>query len=187
MSGSEIDRFPVNQLQARYGGLARSAVYKRLDDLGIKPLRIGNRAFINGQELQLMDDLHQFIQRGGSAAEFRDMRGMNPGDRNDTSDQNASGLVPSPTDVMGMFASLLGRTQPPNPLSYLEQLEQACQQGWILSTSEVAKLLKITPEVIAQYPQGFTEAGFAFKPAGQRMNGEPGWRVEKFRGGHLKF
>ncbi|MEO1400399.1 MAG: hypothetical protein AAFV72_03990 [Cyanobacteria bacterium J06635_1] len=187
MSQGEIDRFPVSQLQARYGGLARSAVYKRLEELGIKPQRIGKNSFINGQELQLMDELHQFIQQGGSVAAFLDMRGMSRGNRSSEPTQNTPGLVPSASDMMGMFASILGRTQPPNPLSYLEQLEQACQQGWILSTSEVAKLLKVTPAEIEQYPQGFTEAGFAFKPAGQRMNGEAGWRVEKYHGGHLKF
>ncbi|NEP19634.1 MAG: hypothetical protein F6J97_22540, partial [Leptolyngbya sp. SIO4C1] len=77
MSSGEIDRFPVNQLQARYGGLVRSAVYKRLEELNIKPQRVGRNSFITGAELQLMDELHEFIQRGGSAAAFKEMRGLN--------------------------------------------------------------------------------------------------------------
>ncbi|MEM8806157.1 MAG: hypothetical protein AAGF01_09035 [Cyanobacteria bacterium P01_G01_bin.38] len=187
MSQGEIDRFPVNQLQARYGDLARSAVYDRMKGLGIKPTKVGNRAFINAQELQLMDEFHEFIQRGGSLAAFLDMRGMNQDNQVAAPDQNASGLVPSAADMVSLFTNFFERVQPPKALSYLEELERACRERWIISTSDLAKLLKVAPEKIRQYPQGFINGSFAFKPEGRLMNGETGWRVEKYHGGHLKF
>jgi len=43
MSDGNIDRILVNHLSDRYQ-LARSAVYKRMSDLGIEREKIGNRA-----------------------------------------------------------------------------------------------------------------------------------------------
>ena len=75
MNTGEIDRFPVGQLQDRYS-LARSAVYKRMQDLGIAPKKVGQRSYIDAQELNLMDELHLFINQGGSVAEFIEARGL---------------------------------------------------------------------------------------------------------------
>ncbi|MEB3314274.1 MAG: hypothetical protein VKL98_09025 [Cyanobacteriota bacterium] len=61
--------FPVSQLSGRYC-LARSAVYTRMQQLGITSRRIGRRAFITGRDLALMDELQGFIQAGGTAPEF---------------------------------------------------------------------------------------------------------------------
>lgn len=183
MNSGEIDRFPVSQLQARYGDLARSAVYKRLDDLGIKPQRVGKRSYISQQQLALLDEVHAFINQGNSMAEFLEMRGLGK----KPSSPNGQELAASNRDIMGLFAAVAAQISPSNPLDYLEQLEQACQQRWVLSSSEVAALLKISPQQLEDYPQGFTEAGFIFKPAGRRFNGEPGWRLEKYRGEHPRF
>ncbi len=75
MASSEIDKFPVSQLPSRYE-LARSAVYKRMEQLGIAPEKIGQRSYVNASELQLMDELHRFIGHGGSAAEFIEAKGL---------------------------------------------------------------------------------------------------------------
>ena len=42
----EIDLIPVSQLPSRYG-IARSAVYTRLKDLQIEPVKEGRKAFVN--------------------------------------------------------------------------------------------------------------------------------------------
>ena len=60
---------PVKDLFTRYQ-LAKSVIYKRLKDLSIKPRKIGVRAFVNQQQLALLDEHHEFIQGGGSTAEF---------------------------------------------------------------------------------------------------------------------
>ncbi|NEP19417.1 MAG: hypothetical protein F6J97_21420, partial [Leptolyngbya sp. SIO4C1] len=148
---------------------------------------VGRNSFITGAELQLMDELHEFIQRGGSAAAFKEMRGLNQ-DQAPEPDPSSSGLIPSAADFMGMLSSMMGRAQPDKRLSYLEQLEQACQQNWVISTSDVAELLRVPYETVEQYHQtGFINGSFAFRPAGRLVTGELGWQVEKYRGNHLQL
>ena len=69
MGDGNVDRIPVNQLSDRYD-LARSAVYKRMADLGIERKKIGNRAYVSEAQLALLDELHSFIGVGGNVAEF---------------------------------------------------------------------------------------------------------------------
>jgi hypothetical protein len=181
MSNGEIDRLQVNQLSARYGDLARSAVYTRLDALNIKPKKVGNRAYINARQLKQLDELHQFIQAGGTTAEFLEMRGTQPPQKDDS--QSSSGLSIGQSDLMQFLANLLPRLQSqaaePDPLAYFEKLEQAAQNGWQLSTTEVSYLVKLPVSEIQQYGDRFYEAGFVFTRAGFRAKGEVAWKVSK--------
>lgn len=185
MNPGEIDRFPVGQLQGRYD-LARSAVYKRMEQLGITPERIGQRAYINAQQLQLMDELHSFINQGGSAAEFIEAKGLRRGPGKQGNGQSGSGsdLAITPNDFGGMisaFAELMGRMGlgQPDPLDYFEKLESAANSGWLFSTSELAGLIDLTPREIESYGDRFAEAGFVFSRSGYRKNGEIAWKVTK--------
>ena len=92
MSDSNIDRIPVNQLSDRYK-LARSAVYKRMADLGIEREKIGNRAYVGAEQVALLDELHSFIGVGGNVAEFIARKGLDkPGTQlADTSSGQTSG------------------------------------------------------------------------------------------------
>ena len=67
----------------------------------------------------------------------------------------------------------------PSRLSYLRELEEAYLKGWLLSTSELADLLGLTPGTITDYGQEFNDAGFTFTRAGKRKGGEIAWRVGK--------
>ncbi len=69
------DIFAVKNLGQRYS-LARSAVYKRMGQLGILPQRRGRYSFLTQQQLILMDDLNVFIRKGGTAMEFLRVRGL---------------------------------------------------------------------------------------------------------------
>ena len=64
-----IDRIPVSQLPSRYG-IARSAIYTRLKDLQIEPIKEGRKAYVNSKQLHLLDDLHEHISRGGITSDF---------------------------------------------------------------------------------------------------------------------
>jgi len=68
-SNTEIDRFPVADLPARYG-IKSAALYKRFDSLGIKPLKSGRTSHVTGAQLAVMDDLHQHLKRGGGLSDF---------------------------------------------------------------------------------------------------------------------
>ena len=188
MSGGNVDRIPVNQLSDRYN-LARSAVYKRMSDLGIEREKIGNRAYISGEQAVLLDELHDFIQIGGNVAEFITRKGLDAGTSQGASDFNQAaggGLALNQSDmvklVSAIAAELTAQMRPAvaaDPLAYYESLERAASNGWKLRTSEVAELLKLDPAEISRYGQTFYEAGFVFNQAGFRSGGEVAWLVSK--------
>ncbi len=184
MSNGEIDRLPVNQLTERYN-LVRSAVYTRLEALGIKPERVGNKAYVTAEQLQLLDDLHEFINSGGTTAEFRESRGIQkPSEAPTEASSELSTVQPDFARLVAAIAAEMAtRLQPappqPDPFAYFEVLERAYQNGWLLSTSEVADLLDLLPSEIRQYGDSFAEAGFIFTKAGYRSGGEVAWRVSK--------
>lgn len=189
MSNGNIDRIPVNQLISRYK-LARSAVYKRMADLGIEREKIGNRAYVSAQQIALLDELHEFIQFGGNVAEFIARRGLKPSgsqSSNQSSGESSeltAGSSIDQTDMLRLitaFASeMAAKLQPvADPLAYYESLEKAVSNGWKLRTSEIADLLDLDPEEINRYGQTFYEAGFVFNRAGYRSGGEVAWLVSK--------
>ena len=186
MSDGNIDRIPVNQLINRYK-LARSAVYKRMKDLGIDREKIGNRAYVSAEQLKELDALHEFIQMGGNVAEFIARRGIREDtDQNDidSNSDGSSGLALNNSDMLKLFsafaAELATKIQPPvDPLAYYESLESAAGKGWQMRTSELCNLLKLSKKEIESYGQTFYEAGFAFNRVGFRSGGEAAWRVTK--------
>ncbi len=187
MNSGEIDQFPVSQLQSRYD-LARSAVYKRMEQLGIAPKRVGKRSHISGQQLRLMDELHVFVKQGGSAAEFVEARGLQkkPGNSGNGQSGGGSALATTANDFGGLISAIVsevvsrvGLGAEPDPLKYFETLENAARNGWLPSTSELAELIDLSPKEIESYGDRFSEAGFVFSRAGYRKNGEIAWKVAK--------
>ena len=85
MNESADENFPVSKLSSRYN-LARSAVYKRMADLGMSREKVGNRAYLNLPQLALLDELHSFIQGGGNVQEFRQRQGLAPNSMDGYSD-----------------------------------------------------------------------------------------------------
>ncbi|MGB3299273.1 MAG: hypothetical protein WBA76_13465 [Phormidesmis sp.] len=185
MSGGNVDRIPVNQLSDRYK-LARSAVYKRMADLGIEREKIGNRAYVSDEQVVLLDELHGFIQTGGNVAEFIVRKGLDVSGNQLASNasQDAGGLALSQSDMVKLIsaiaAEITSQMQPAaDPLAYYESLERAASNGWKLRTSELAALLKLDSNEINRYGQTFYEAGFVFNRAGFRSGGEVAWLVSK--------
>ena len=190
MSG-QIDRLPVTQLIDRYK-LVKSAVYKRLEALGIRPEKIGNKSYINADQLKLMDELHEFIQLGRTTAEFLEMRGLPRHSSTESFESSGQSLGQSSElslgqpDILQLIAAitaqLASKLQPvsePDPFAYYEILEKAAQNRWHLSTSELAELLDLLPSEIQQYGDRFSEAGFVFTKEGYRSGGQFAWRVAK--------
>lgn len=200
MSNGNVDRIPVNQLSDRYD-LARSAVYKRMADLGIEREKIGNRAYLNQEQIALLDELHEFIKIGGNVAEFIARKGLKPAGENASSHlaspetafgEVTAGLALDQTDMVKLlsafasefasaFASEFASQLQPQAdlLAYYESLEKAASRGWKLRSSELAALLKLSVEEIEGYGNTFYEAGFVFNRSGYRAGGESAWRVSK--------
>ncbi len=186
MNSGEIDRFPVKDLPSRYDNLARSAVYKRLEALGIKAYKVGNKGFVTGVQLRQLDALHAFIQQGGNTAEFLERQGL-PDNRGGNSGGSppdiSAGLSTGPSDIMQVMAAIASQMGPRTPerdrFAYFKTLEEAAKGGWLLRTSELADLLDLPESEIRQYGDRFTDAGFVFTKAGYRSRGEVAWKVSK--------
>jgi len=187
MATGEVDYFPVKQLSDRYQ-LARSAVYKRMADLGIMPQKVGNKSYLDREQLQLLDEFHAFMVSGKNRtiAEFLEYKGMGASrrpDRPDRPEPTGTDLALTQGDLLGLLRELIPRFQPspppPRTLDYLEQLEQAAINRWLVTTTDLAELLDVSPQQIRVVGGQFTMAGFCFTQAGYRPNGEMEWRVTK--------
>jgi hypothetical protein len=188
----EVDLIPLSQLPSRYG-IARSNLYNRLKDLQIEPIKQGKKAFVNGSQLELLDRLHNHLQQGGITSEFiKEQRANNKLakvsipqlDTNNSVSLHSHSepmIALQPTALVSLVEAVVKRLMPTpkNRLSYLRELEEAYQNGWLLSTSEVADLLGLSQKTITGYGQEFTDAGFVFCRAGIRKGGEIAWAIDK--------
>jgi hypothetical protein len=179
---TEIDRFPVADLPTRYG-IKRTALYERLGSLSIRPQKLGNKSYVSGEQLARLDDLHAHLQRGGGIADFL----QKPEDSSDEYDEQGGQLVQSdqPTALVTLVEALASRgitvqmaPTPIDSLAYLRVLQQAAEQEWELSTSELAALLNLTPSTIRRYGGSFADSGFTFTRTGKKR-GEIAWAVDK--------
>lgn len=108
MRDEEGSQIPVTQLLIRYG-LSKSAVYKRMADLGIKRQKLGNRAYVATDQVALLDELHEHMKQGGNTAEFLAIRKLNPVTTGaaDQSVELSSGLVLNQTDLWKLARAII--------------------------------------------------------------------------------
>ena len=188
MAETELDSFPVSQLQDRYG-IVRSAVYARLEGLKIKPEKQGTKSFINAAQLRQMDELNKHIKEGGtlpsflSSGQLAESSGQSGRTSIDTQDKSSGRVVQSSGQsgqevFMLMFERLAERLVPvANPLSNLEALERAAEKGWLLSTSQLAPLIGLKSDSFIRKKQ-FERYGFKIAKAG-RNGTESAWKISK--------
>lgn len=213
-SETEIDRVPVADLTSRYS-IKSAALYKRFDELGIKPLRSGRTSSVTGEHLKVLDELHQHLQRGGGFADFPKLKWFSS-DANPESEQGGELVYQtSGRELESSTPSQLARESPslaealinlnlkeiltgalvnagkilfPPPLpparrglqlAYLRELKEAAEEGWLVSTSDVASLLGVSKSTIASKGQRFTACGFVFVRAGRGFGNQIAWRVAK--------
>ncbi len=183
-----LDGFPVAQLPDRYG-VARSVVYSRLSALKIEPSKRKNKAYITNDQLQLLDELNEHLKRkGATVAEFQARVGLGeqttqtePMRVSDSmqSDQTGQLTTLDSLSALGFLAEALATrmTPPAQRLNHLRSLEEAASYRWLLSTSDLSALLKLSPRTINRQ-QSFERYGFIFNRAG-RNGTEISWSVNK--------
>jgi formylglycine-generating enzyme required for sulfatase activity/uncharacterized caspase-like protein len=93
--GDPMNELPIIQLPDRYN-IARSAIYTRMEALEIETETIGNRTYVNAEQLRLLDNLHKFIQAGGTTAEFLKSHGLSKRNLFDSSSVGRSETRPQP-------------------------------------------------------------------------------------------
>ncbi len=184
---AQIDRFPVSDLPSRYS-IKRTALYERLKALKLKPIKQGNKSYLDGDQLKRLDELHAHIQRGGGITDFLQEPEQPSSEQTAPTGQlaqiNQSGALVALVEVLTsrLVPAIVSKLTPPAPpLAHLEALEKAYEKGWLLSTSELAQLLRLSPKTIRGYGDSFREAGFTFTRAGTRARQETAWKVSKAR------
>ncbi len=188
-----VDLIPLSQLPSRYD-IARSNLYNRLKDLKIEPTKQGRKAFVTEKELKLLDELHAHLTEGGVTSDFikqqdnqshqlvtADNSEIEPSHSVSVQNQSEPTITLQPTALISVVEAVVKRFIPTSTsrLTYLRELEEAYQNGWLLSTSEVANLLGLAQKTITSYGQEFSDAGFVFTRVGMRKRGEIAWAIDK--------
>ena len=196
---TEIDNFPVSQLQSRFS-LGKQAVYNRLDALGIKPFKEGNRSYITADQLQLLDQLHEHINQGGTMAEFK-KSAASPVDKTeslvdklespvdkaaslvDTVERGMNKSAANNLELMvqvvsaGVEKAIASSVQAKNPLWYMVELKRAADEGWLLTTKEIQELIGVKPRT-KKGESTYTRGSFSFVKSG-KIGGQTAWKVVK--------
>lgn len=188
---AQIDRFPVKELPNRFN-INRSVLYTRLEKLGIKTIKEGNKSFITGESLKLLDALDQHLKNGGTTSDFLD-----PTDKTDRQDKQAvnqteQGLIyqtdkPDRQDrqseqltLPGLLEQVVNLTLDTietrrSGLNDLRDLQEIANNNWLLPTKRLAEILGRS----RSYFQGKKEihyCGFKLEKIGKQGN-EALWRV----------
>jgi hypothetical protein len=168
---TDIDPYPVSELTNRYN-IGKQAVYNRLEALSIKPEKHSNRSYISSAQLLLLDRLHEHIASGGTMADFEPPQtesNISPVDLLDTS----TGLSTS-DDLVTLVERLATALKPAtSPLAHWEQLEKAVAHNWLLTTTDVKRVLGVKPK-----GDSFSRGSFTFVRCGTIGN-QAAWRVVK--------
>ena len=191
-----IDLIPLAQLPSRYG-IARSNLYNRIKDLKIESVKQGRKALVNAEQLELLDGLHAHLERGGTTLGFiqllkkrgyqltHDSTVNSPVSYSEDLNHSEPTISLNSTALVNVIETVIETVikrivpQSTRRLTYLEELESAYQNGWLLSTSDVSDLLGLTSKTIASYGQEFSDAGFLFARSGTRKGGEIAWSIDK--------
>ena len=180
---------PIAQLLTRYK-ITKPSLYTRMKGLGISTFKVGRKAYVKSEDIELLDRLEQHIYEGGTIADFVhsnegaiELNQPLSEELTETSEavpdlQSSSLLKALPVLVNSLADAIAQRISPPaNPLAELEALEKAYEKKWILSTNQLASLLKLNSKTLIRY-KSFERHGFTFTRKGQ-VGAEIGWKVGK--------
>lgn len=185
MSEAEISRLPVGDLMVRYG-ISKSVLYERIKALRIETFTLGRKAYVSAEQIALLDGLHEHLGFGRSTAEFLEISGIQSGEQSakkrnaDPSGEQSGGLTISSESASHLFSMMAEQSAEPSALHWTDRLrflEEAHQNHWLLSTSQLAELIGLTPGTLARMPH-CDRYGFEFTRSG--LNGaEIAWKVSK--------
>ncbi|QDZ41618.1 hypothetical protein FRE64_16735 (plasmid) [Euhalothece natronophila Z-M001] len=199
---SEIDRYPVKSLMERYR-ITRSVLYNRFKGLGIVPTKFGRQSYVTGEELALLDQLHDYIQAGGYITGFIQEYQFNeesealPSEGNvERNGNNSTGtlshngkqlankeaVIESPevlekiieTTVSSTVKAIRASNQ--DTLEDLETLQRIADQGWLIPTKRLAQIIDRAPSTLARKSE-VNYCGFRLIRAQQEGN-QSLWRVK---------
>lgn len=186
MNSSNLDRLPVAQLTSRYD-IGRTSLYKRLSDLNIKPHTIGSKAYVDADQLSLLDKLHDHLKAGHQTAEFLEVVELFTKHSAEQSieqytEQSVLDVSNSPLSLsadhsfLNIFSDLATALTPHsvnNISARLHLLQDACDHGWLLPTSELSQALQLNPKTLGHH-KVYQRYGFTFTKMGRSGGSLPG-------------
>ncbi len=174
------DLFPVSDLRQRYG-IGKQAEINRRKHLGITPTKVEGAYYITGQQVDLLDSLHQFLKSpGAKMADFTPPDSTTGLSRLDLMDAEAvlldrpEGEEDKPSDWLVFVEAIARAIQPPNPIAHWEKLKWAADEGVLLSTKEVQQLTGAKPGTGKVWQRG----SFTFTREG-KIGNQVAWRVSQ--------
>lgn len=181
MSQTELFDFPIKELPERYS-LARSAVYVRMKRLNITPHTQGNRSYINASELDLLDDLHDFLCEDSSRTIEGFLRGLSVVELTPQALSSTGQLARRQTGHIPGQSFTEVQCQPESHAARLKErfelLDRAANRGWLLSTSDLALLIGLEPASVVRHEQ-LSRWGFTFVKCAERTGREINWVVKR--------
>jgi hypothetical protein len=150
--------------------LGRTALADRMRHCQISPTRSGNRSFLDGAQIEVLDQLDQHLRKGRGLGDFH-----SPFVKVEIESEPVA-IVPTRPPVSPV------PIQPSEPVAFdhllelgrlLEFLDRASSRGWKLPTSVVRQMLGSTPRGPV-----WSRFGFTFKPSGNHGS-ETAWAILK--------
>lgn len=173
-----IRRHPVAQAQQE-SGLSRSAFYKRMNQAGVVPTRIGQNSFLSPEQVHALAGLEAHIQAGGNPETFPGRLQTHPEVdlalallQPETRFPQAPAPVEEPEEDQEAPEELVAAAVL-HLDGLLSFLTKAARNSWELPTSQVQLLVGAKPRGTT-----FSRYGFTFRPAGKHGQ-ETSWRVER--------
>lgn len=185
----------IKDFEQRYK-LTRSNIYNRINGLKekgyqLEPMKQGARSIFSAEQGAIMDRLHNHLLAGNDIGSFPDSDGRvqmsHPVERptghlveRPTMQQDSLDRSPATLGIASLVEAIAGKlaevipTPQPDPLADLRLIQEACDQQWLLSTSQIAPLLGVKSLSGAS----FERYGFTFTRAG-RNGAESAWKISK--------
>ena len=171
---TDIDPNPVAALPDRFS-TSKQTVYTRMEALGISPIKQGKRSYIHLDQLRQLDALHDHLAAGGHLQDFS-TSAIETTQLEEVENYSISNTDAPLTRLVNAAESLTGALMDiaaADPISNLRRLQEATENGWLLTTSQVRELTGTKP-----HGQSWQRGSFVFRKTG-KIGREAAWSVER--------
>jgi hypothetical protein len=157
----------TRQAAERYGCDNYSTFHNRMVKLGIKPERRGRQSFLNQEQIQLLDRLDTHLKSGGVFGNFQ----IEEGSTTPIQEISSSGkLIASKVSAIASIGSIeivaalqAIATANHDILTPQKRLKEAADDGFVLTTEQVSKILGLSHSTISSWKTGTRKLGFLFQ------------------------
>jgi hypothetical protein len=165
---------PIADLLTRYNLKTRQSLYNRINSLGLEPARKGNKVLFDDEAVKLLDQLDEHLAEGGTLNNFVPPSEVTTVGSSIESVAVDSDLLPFDPGMVALIQLMESRR---SPLDNLRDLEDAVSYGWLLTTTQIEKLLGVKPR-----GEQFDRQGFLFTRQG-KAGREAQWSITKITRG----